>query len=335
VYTYGINQFPCCTANFHQGWPKFANAIFGVNETASYEGIVVALWAPAAATTPYGEIVIETEYPFGDNATVMVDCSASFLYLRVPGWATDAEIHPKWSGVSGAPISGGVNGSVLRLKLPSNTTCTAGKAVVLIDFKPAIRLHSDGAVPRSGASASNGHGAEPSAPSSYSVHRGALLYSLPLHYNFKQTAHYYASSNDYDVTSASPWAWALDSGNGTTSGGNGNATSDDVRAAMRFVYDGWTPGSAPFNKTADPTTATDGGSFFPCKIVAMARDISKLWGLQPDGGKGGGGWSPRVPPASPTCAGNRSAECGPPTEVVLVPHGGTALRMGTLPLTGL
>ena len=34
------------------------------DSTPGYEGIVVGLWAPAAASTPLGEIEIETEYPF-------------------------------------------------------------------------------------------------------------------------------------------------------------------------------------------------------------------------------------------------------------------------------
>ena len=72
-----------------QGWPKFANAIFYANETAGQTGIGVALYAPASATTRYGRVQIDTEYPFGDNATITIDANRSTsLYLRVPGWAT-------------------------------------------------------------------------------------------------------------------------------------------------------------------------------------------------------------------------------------------------------
>ena len=56
------------------------------------------------------------------------DLRASYLYLRVPGWATEAEIVPQWSG--GAPVRGGLNGTVQRVRLPSNGT--GGKAVVQI-----------------------------------------------------------------------------------------------------------------------------------------------------------------------------------------------------------
>ena len=38
------------------------------------------------------------------------------------------------------------------------------------------------------------------------------------------------------------------------------------------------------------------------------------------------------PPASPACAGEAAEHCGAPETVTLVPHGGTDLRMGMLPL---
>ena len=143
------------------------------------------------------------------------------------------------------------------------------------------------------------------------------MFSVPLNVTYTQTAHYYAESNDYSVTPSSPWAWALDS-----------------VSSMRFVVEGWEEGSAPFNKTARPRDALAAeAAFWPCHVVATARDVSGLWGVQPDGSRGAAGWQPRVPPASPACA--NASRCGPPTELLLVPHGGTALRIGTMPLSGL
>ena len=114
------------------------------------------------------------------------------------------------------------------------------------------------------------------------------------------------------MTPTSPWAWALDG-----------------LPSMRFVDQGWRPGSAPFNKTASPHAAAAG--FWPCYITATAREVSSQWGVLPDGKIA---WQPRVPPASPACKEVKQT-CGPPATVVLVPHGGTALRIGTMPLSGL
>ena len=137
------------------------------------------------------------------------------------------------------------------------------------------------------------------------------MFSLPFDVTYTQTAHYYAESNDYNVTPSAPWAFAL-----------------DTVESMHFLDNGWVDGSAPFNKTTSPrkAIATD-ASFWPSYIVATARDVSKVWRVKPEGG-----WQPQVPPPSPVCA--NTSWCGPPTKIVLVPHGGTALRIGTMPLSG-
>ena len=54
----------CCTANFNQGWPKFALATF----LRSEKGIVSATLAPASVHTVIDShavtCTLETEYPF-------------------------------------------------------------------------------------------------------------------------------------------------------------------------------------------------------------------------------------------------------------------------------
>ena len=286
-----------------QGWPKFANAIFYTNETAGQTGIGVALYAPASATTRYGRVQIDTEYPFGDNATITIDANESTsLYLRVPGWATEAVI-PALHRT--APVG---NGTIQRVPI------VAGTSSVTILFKPRIRIEADGLT-------------APEAPDtrgeiSYSVHRGAIMYSLPLGLNYSRTQHYAFESSDYDVRPTTPWAFALD------------ANVSAPEATLEFVHDGYRPGFAPFNKTADPARAEAG--FWPSHIVATVRDVSGSWALQPSAAKGQAGWTPHVPPASPACAGGGGkAQCGEPVQALLVPHGGTALRIGTLPLSGL
>ena len=282
VYTYGINNFPCCTANFHQGWPKFANAVFHTNRTADYEGIVVSLWAPASATTQYGNITVTTEYPFGDNATIVVTTARgnTSLYLRVPGWASQARIQ-----VGGRSIQP-KNGTVARLSLP------IGTSTVYMIFNAQVRLETDGLV---------GSYDGQRGTLSYSVHRGPILYSLNLEPHWKRTAHYYGGdvygSNDYSVTTSTPWAFALDP------------------HPLKFVFNGYPNGAPPFNRTQ-----------WVAHVEAMARPlVPNAWPL--DKAK----WLPTLPPASPACA--KAGQCGASQPVKLVPHGGTALRVGTMPLS--
>lgn len=270
--TYGLEpNFGCCTANFNQGWPKFANAIFHTVDKHGEEGIVVSIWAPAAGTTAYGNIEVETTYPFGDDAIVKVEAtSALLLYMRIPGWASEAS-------VDGKPAAAG---SMFQVPL------SAGSTQVSVKFNPRIRIESS----------------NPELGGAFSVLRGALLYSLPLGLNYTMTQQHFDESNDYEVRPTTPWAYALD------------ANPGNPAASLTYESDGYSFPNAPFNKSA-----------WPCRIQATVRPLPS-WGEELN--------SASAPPASPACTAPQ-AHCGPPMQAVLVPHGGTVLRMGELPLSGL
>ena len=69
---YGLEpNFGCCTANFHQGWPKFANSLFmlsGAQDSDADDGLVAAAYAPCEVRTVLRgtpvHVVEETDYPF-------------------------------------------------------------------------------------------------------------------------------------------------------------------------------------------------------------------------------------------------------------------------------
>lgn len=67
--TFGLApNFGCCAANMHQGFPKFVmNAAYRTEN-----GLALMVYAPFTLKTQYGEkdveIVLETDYPFGDKA---------------------------------------------------------------------------------------------------------------------------------------------------------------------------------------------------------------------------------------------------------------------------
>jgi hypothetical protein len=94
--TYGLEpNYGCCTANFNQGWPKFANMV--MYNTADNGG-AVAIWAPASAVLGNGATVdVDTAYPYEDGATVTVtNAKAGMpLYLRIPGWAEGTTVNGK------------------------------------------------------------------------------------------------------------------------------------------------------------------------------------------------------------------------------------------------
>ncbi|MHB1001091.1 MAG: beta-L-arabinofuranosidase domain-containing protein [Armatimonadota bacterium] len=90
-------NYSCCTANFHQGWPKFvANSWM-----ASPDGGLAAIaYGPCRVSTQVrgGSTVnlhVETEYPFDETIRITVKTleSAEFpLMLRIPGWAEGASV---------------------------------------------------------------------------------------------------------------------------------------------------------------------------------------------------------------------------------------------------
>ncbi len=95
-------NFGCCTANFHQGWPKFANSLFllsGAPGIDSHDGLVAAVYAPCAVHTVLRgtavDVVEETGYPFNGTVRLFVNPAApvSFpLHLRIPAWAAETVI---------------------------------------------------------------------------------------------------------------------------------------------------------------------------------------------------------------------------------------------------
>ena len=90
---YGLEpNFGCCTANMHQGWPKFASHLWGRNVEDG--GLVAMAYAPSVVETKVGgvpvRIELKTDYPFGEelNFTITADQEVTLpIYFREPDWA--------------------------------------------------------------------------------------------------------------------------------------------------------------------------------------------------------------------------------------------------------
>lgn len=96
-------NFGCCTANFNQGYPKFALSAF----MQSNDGIAVTLITPAKLNTSVNgvnvEIKTDTLYPFKGTAVITVkpQQAVSFgLSVRIPSCAAAARIN-------GTPVTPG------------------------------------------------------------------------------------------------------------------------------------------------------------------------------------------------------------------------------------
>jgi hypothetical protein len=88
-------HFGCCTANLHQGWPKFVSHLWLRDD----DGFRVVAYAPSVVHADVDgdpvTITVDTAYPFEETVTIDVDTARSTPFavrLRVPAWATDASL---------------------------------------------------------------------------------------------------------------------------------------------------------------------------------------------------------------------------------------------------
>lgn len=87
-------NFGCCTANYHQGWPKLAAHAW---MRARDGGAVAAVLGPSrlSFTTPEGApatIESDTDYPFGERVVFRVRCKKAVhfpLHVRIPAWCPE------------------------------------------------------------------------------------------------------------------------------------------------------------------------------------------------------------------------------------------------------
>ncbi len=94
---YGLEpNFGCCTANFHQGWPKFAANLFMLSQD---DDLVATAYSPCEVQTTVRGVPVhvseETEYPFRGTIrmTVSPESRVPFtLRLRIPAWADGTTI---------------------------------------------------------------------------------------------------------------------------------------------------------------------------------------------------------------------------------------------------
>jgi hypothetical protein len=110
---YGLEpNFGCCTANFHQGWPKFAASLFMLScaqDTDTQDGLVASVYAPCEIHTVVRgtpvHLVEETSYPFRGTVHITVNPASPLefpLQLRIPAWAAGTTIMVNEQAVPGA-----------------------------------------------------------------------------------------------------------------------------------------------------------------------------------------------------------------------------------------
>lgn len=82
---YGLEpHFGCCTANMHQGWPKFVESIAYLNK----KEIAIYSYVPSKMKSRSIDLEIDSFYPFKNTAKINIKVKKNYrLKLLIPSWA--------------------------------------------------------------------------------------------------------------------------------------------------------------------------------------------------------------------------------------------------------
>jgi len=179
--------FPCCTANMHQGWPKFVRDLWMASDD---EGLAALYYSPCTVTACAGGTTVTLSengsYPFGESITIKVSDikkSASFpMHFRVPCWCEQASITV--NGESAGLFKGGEI-AVVERKWKKNDE-------IVLTFPMEVRIS---------------RWYEGSA----AVERGPILYALRMNENWTKVMHPDGQHGPwhYEVHSDSPWNYCF------------------------------------------------------------------------------------------------------------------------------
>lgn len=181
-------HFGCCTANMHQGWPKFVSHLWmRVPPTGAIsEGLAAVAYAPCQIVTEVGEtpvlLDVDTAYPFSEEVRISLRAPLRRrfpLFLRIPAWAIEASI-----SVGNEKARSCVAGQYLRLEREwrGETTIT-----LRLPMRPRFERRYNNAI---------------------AVHRGPLLYALKIAEEWRQIGGKLPHA-DWEVLPAGKWNYAL------------------------------------------------------------------------------------------------------------------------------
>jgi hypothetical protein len=101
-------NFGCCTANLHQGWPKFTAALWMGTPGGGLTAVAYAPCVVRAQVAGGHEVTIEeeTNYPFAElvRLEIHLNGDATFpIRLRIPAWCADAQLTFNGAGLPVQP----------------------------------------------------------------------------------------------------------------------------------------------------------------------------------------------------------------------------------------
>lgn len=181
---YGLEpNFGCCTANMHQGWPKFTESLW----MASAQGGLAAIaYAPCQLRTRIAGVHVtveeQTGYPFDGRIRLIIQPARPLhfpLSLRIPGWTHAAAV--RLNGKTMESADAGKFAVIAREWKPGD------EVQLEIPMTPTIRQWSDNSVV---------------------VERGPILFSLPIETQWRKLRTR-GMTADWEATPMSAWNYGL------------------------------------------------------------------------------------------------------------------------------
>nr|GAT61416.1 predicted protein [Mycena chlorophos] len=180
-------NYPCCTVNHPQGWPKFiTNAFLTSADKKSLLHVYLGPFA-TSVTLANGNTVtanVATLYPFSDTLTTTITAKFAFTYqVRIPSWVVNGTI----------AINGGMAKAVAPVNGFHSVAIPAGKTTFALDLPAPItteaRLHG-----------------------SIAVHRGPLHYAfdIPRQSKVLATDAEQPLATDLQFSATANWQYAID-----------------------------------------------------------------------------------------------------------------------------
>jgi len=183
-------NFGCCTANYHQGWPKFTNSLWmycGAQDHDREDGLAAVAYGPSEVRTQIRgvpvRVIEETDYPFRGKVRLTVTPDSPFafpLQLRIPEWAKGAKVQ-----VNDEHPTNPDHGTFARI----DRTWRSGDRVE-VDFPMQLstsRWFND----------------------SISIERGPLVFSYPIGEDWVKLRDNGLGSADWQIFPTTPWNYAL------------------------------------------------------------------------------------------------------------------------------
>jgi len=184
---YGLEpHFGCCTANMHQGWPKFVSHLWMATHD---QGLAAVAYGPSIVRAKVGagsEVTIEetTHYPFDETIRFKVTTPEPVefsLHLRVPGWAEGATLT---NGEERVPAKPG------RFMVVRRRWSSGDEVALKLPMKVRSETRYNGAA---------------------AILRGPLVYSLKIGERFEQVKRHHSTLPviDWAVHPTTPWNYGL------------------------------------------------------------------------------------------------------------------------------